>query len=155
MDKPLTLIIFGATGDLYQNKISMALLDLFSQGLLPLDFSVVAFARRPFTDAEFRAFTKESLLKKKNSHSPKEVELFLEHITYVRGNLDDLEDYQALNAKLSRDDERRGLCTNKLFYLAVPPSLYGTIFENVAGAGLASPCAEEDVRATAWTRPTT
>ncbi|MEK7460507.1 MAG: glucose-6-phosphate dehydrogenase [Patescibacteria group bacterium] len=151
MDKPLTLIIFGATGDLYKNKISIALLDLFSQGLLPLDFSVVAFARRQFTDIEFRAFTKESLLKK-NNHSPKEIELFLEHFKYVQGNLGDLEDYKKLNSTLGVDDEKRGVCTNKLFYLAVPPDLYKTIFENISGSGLAYPCAEEDTKDSAWTR---
>ena len=152
MNKPLTLIIFGATGDLYQNKISVALLDLFSEGLLPLDFTIVAFARKEFTDEEFRTFTKESLLKKKNGHSPKEIELFLEHFKYVQGNLNNLEDFKTLNKKLATEDEARGVCANKLFYLAVPPTLYGTIFENIAGAGLASPCVHEDANKNTWIR---
>lgn len=152
MNKPLTLIIFGATGDLYQNKISVALLDLFSEGLLPLDFMIVAFARKEFTDEQFRVFTKESLLKKKNNHSSKEVELFLEHFKYIQGNLNNLEDFKILNEKLATEDEVRGVCANKLFYLAVPPTLYGTIFENIAGAGLASPCVHEDTNKNTWTR---
>lgn len=152
MNKPLTITIFGATGDLYQNKISTALLDLFSEGLLPLDFTVVAFARKTYTDDEFRSFTKESLVKKKGSHSPKEIELFLEHFKYFQGDLNSVEDFDSLNRELAGLDEKRGMCANKLFYLAVPPALYGVIFENIAGAGLALPCAHGDISKNTWTR---
>src|SRR5712692_9391890 len=51
---PCTLVLFGATGDLTRRKLIPALYSLACQNLLPERFAIVAFARRPKTDEEFR-----------------------------------------------------------------------------------------------------
>ena len=48
------LVIFGATGDLTHRKLIPAVFNLFRQGLLPDDVSVIGFARRDKTDEGFR-----------------------------------------------------------------------------------------------------
>jgi len=54
---------------------------------------------------------------------------------------------------LETRDREHGVCSDKLFYLAVPPSLYETVFTRLAKSGLAIPCApgvpDEHV---AWSR---
>jgi glucose-6-phosphate 1-dehydrogenase len=153
MPSPLTLIVFGSTGDLYQNKLSSALFNLFSLGLLPEDFSIVGFARRPLSDAEFQSFTLESILKKGNLQNPGKLVSFLKHIKYFQGDLESMEDFKKLGEKLALDDEQKVVCTDKIFYLAVPPFLYAPIFKNISEAGLTIPCVHtEEGRAKSWTR---
>ena len=48
------LVVFGATGDLTKRKLVPALYNLELDGLLPNNFGVVGFARRPIPDEEFR-----------------------------------------------------------------------------------------------------
>jgi glucose-6-phosphate 1-dehydrogenase len=154
-NQPLTLTIFGATGDLYQNKLSVSLFDLFSEGLLPTDFIIIGFARRSFTDDDFRTFTYNAILNKKKDVNIEKLHIFLSHIIYLVGNLDTLEDFVSLGKHLSLLDEQKGVCTNKLFYLSVPPSLYEVIFKNISRAGLTGSCVPTETNtneATPWTR---
>src|SRR2546423_1648548 len=51
---PCAIVLFGATGDLTRRKLVPALYSLFSQGQLPRNFAIIAFARRDKDDASFR-----------------------------------------------------------------------------------------------------
>src|SRR3989338_6449952 len=95
----LTLVVFGATGDLYQNKLAFALFNLYSAGLLPGDFSIIAFARKPIYDLEFRSFTKCAILKKSQPYDKEKLGNFLGRIKYVRGDLENPEDFRILSAQ--------------------------------------------------------
>ncbi len=153
MNDPLTFIIFGATGDLYQNKLSVALWNLFSLGFLSTEFRVVGFARRPMTHGEFQNFTRHTILRKTKNIDQNKLEDFLKCFTYIQGDLENFQSFQNLGRELMEEDARIGFCTNKLFYLAVPPTLYASTFKNIAGAGLTVPCAPSvKSRANAWTR---
>ncbi|MEO5635234.1 MAG: glucose-6-phosphate dehydrogenase [Candidatus Paceibacterota bacterium] len=149
----LTLAIFGVTGDLYQNKLASSLFNLFSNGFLPSEFKIVGFARRPLTNEEFRNFTKEAISKKNKIPDQKTLSSFLEKLQYLQGDLENLESFKDLSHTLSEKDKELGFCSNKLFYLAVPPNLYESIFNNISKAGLTIPCApglrDKDG---AWTR---
>ncbi len=50
---PLTIIIFGASGDLTARKLIPALFHLDMAGLLPDDANIVGVARSEFTDDAF------------------------------------------------------------------------------------------------------
>ncbi len=141
IQNPLSVIIFGVTGDLYQSKLALALFDLFLKGLLPADFSVFGFARKPFSDLEFQNFTRELIIKKSDSATPEKLEQFLLKFKYVQGDLENIENFCDLRALLGAEDKLRGVCSDKLFYLAVPPTLYSVIFKNISMAGLSVPCA--------------
>lgn len=52
--EPVTVVIFGASGDLTQRKLVPALYNLFREGLLPERLRVLGYARRPKSDAQFR-----------------------------------------------------------------------------------------------------
>ncbi len=150
---PLTLIIFGATGDLYKKKLSSALWSLFKSGALPREFKVVGFGRRPMTDLDFQNFTKEAVEKKFPNEPKSKFGNFLSRFEYLKGDLTSLQSFKDLGVALEREDAKKGFCANKLFYLAVPPALYGTIFMNIYKSGLTVPCAPSAAgRATAWTR---
>lgn len=54
MSTPLTVAIFGASGDLTSRKLIPALFNLAQKGRLPPETRVVGSARSPFTDEAFR-----------------------------------------------------------------------------------------------------
>ena len=60
---PCAFVLFGATGDLAHRKVVPALYQLWRTNLLPSEFSLVAVARRPYTDKTFAAEVKASVEK--------------------------------------------------------------------------------------------
>ncbi|HUH16958.1 MAG TPA: glucose-6-phosphate dehydrogenase, partial [Methylomirabilota bacterium] len=140
MAEPCTMVICGATGDLSQRKLAPALYNTLLGGFLPPEFTVVGFARRDMGDEEFRALLLDGI----NQHSrnrpakPAIWESFARGIEYHRGDLDDPAAYAELATRLDRIDRDRGTSGNRLFYLAVPPSLYPEIISQLDRAGLAA-----------------
>lgn len=136
--KPLTFVIFGATGDLFQKKLALAIFDLFAGGFLPKKFNLIGFARRPLTHTDFKNNVREILLAKKKDK--KAIETFLSHAFYEQGDMSDVLSFKKLASALAQYDEKFGLCSNKLFYLAVPPILYRPILNHISVSGLTLPC---------------
>lgn len=64
MNKPdaLTLVIFGASGDLTRRKLMPALYLLYKAGRLPRRFAVLGMARTSYDDDRFRTSIREGLL---------------------------------------------------------------------------------------------
>ena len=144
---PTVLTIFGATGDLMKKKLTPALFHLWNRGWLPDKCAIVGFARKDLGDNGFRSMAVNfsggmaGIVKK-------DFESFAELWRYQRGNFSDSNSYAALARNLESIDEAWGMCSNKLFYLAVPPQFYEEIFTHLANSGLTKPCSDE----TGWTR---
>ncbi len=149
---PTLFIIFGATGDLAQKKIFPALFDLYTKGLLPDQFFVIAFARRPFEQADFATYVAEIITQHLHTTAQKNdeeaVRGFCDHIDYVRGTFDDEESFLNLAEHLKKRDDDIGQCTNKLFHLAVPPTYYELLLRQLSQSGLTVPCSDD----MGWTR---
>lgn len=152
MDKkiriPTAMILLGATGDLAQQKLLPALMDLYLYGSLPKQFHLLAFARDMRTDDEYRNFARKHILAKGKQYNEKDVDTFLSCISYVQGVFEDEQAYARIKEALNRYDESIGMCSSKLFYLAVPPIFYETIFEQIATVKLEQKCVVGD----GWTR---
>ena len=50
------------------------------------------------------------------------------------------ESFQNLGERIAKIDDVRGVCSDKVYYLAVPPILYGELLENLATSGLTVTC---------------
>src|ERR1700752_3328894 len=88
--QPCSIVIFGATGDLTHRKLMPALYNLAADGELPPAVTVVGFARRPKTDAEFRNEMEEST--RKFSRQPVRDEIwkaFAQSVFYHRSEFED------------------------------------------------------------------
>ncbi len=145
---PTIFVILGITGDLAQKKLIPALLDLYVRGKLPLRFRIVGFSRREFSHEDFRSFLNQAITEKAHHHNQRMVQEFLNTIFYHQGLFDDEAHYVHLAEMLQHIDKEFGQCSNKLFYLAVPPAHYEVIFKNLAHSKLTVPCSEE----AGWTR---
>ncbi|MBN1542783.1 glucose-6-phosphate dehydrogenase [candidate division KSB1 bacterium] len=127
------LIILGVTGDLTRRKLIPSLYQLYRRRLLPTDLSIVGFARREKSDEQFRNEMAEELLQ---LHAPeKDVLRFVAMLHYHRGDFADPNAYRALRERLESMDGGEGERQPLLFYLATPPSAYGTIIDHLGAAG--------------------
>lgn len=135
----LTIVIFGATGDLAQKKIIPALMDLYIRDLLPEDINIVGFSRKDLSDNDYREFVANSINKKNHKHSEERINSFLKNVYYKHGDVNDVEKYRELEEYLD-SLEPEGKSFNKIFYLAVPPNLYNSIFENLYTSKITVPC---------------
>lgn len=140
---PVTVVVFGATGDLSQKKLLSALLDLSCKEVIDPAVRIVGVARQSHTNDSFQAFVREVVARKNHGHPKEKVEAFIEKLSYVEGDTSDATTYTRLKEHLDAVDRKRGLCSSTLFYLAVPPALYGTIFQALSDSGLKHPCSDD------------
>lgn len=145
---PTSIVIFGGTGDLAQTKLFPALLDLFVADQLPEAFHVIGLSRKDWKQEEYQRFVADSIAEKTHGHDPASVQEFCERISYVKGSFDDSDAYERVKQALRGYDQTIGQCTNKLFYLAVPPQYYEVIFEHLHSSEALALCDHED----AWAR---
>jgi glucose-6-phosphate 1-dehydrogenase len=153
--EPCNIVIFGATGDLTQRKILPTLAHLMHDHPLPESFCIVAYARRPFTDQQWRAMALESI----NKYLPDDDKLdgkaqlaLAQHLFYCQGDVDDREGYGKLSDLLDKLDEEMGTAGNRIFYLATPPDLDPEIIHQLGGAGLSHSRNGEANGSGGWTR---
>ena len=145
---PTIFVIFGVTGDLAGRKLLPALLSLYVKKLLPQRFMIVGFARRHFNREEFRQLVREHMYIRPGQYREEDVKHFLDHMCYEQGYFDMKEAYGNLARRLAEIDDGWKQCSNKLFHLAVSPSLYETILDRLADSGLTVPCGGD----LGWTR---
>ena len=155
MPEPCTVVIFGATGDLTQRKLLPTLAHLLHDHPLPEGFSVVAFARRPMNDEQWRGMALDSI----NKYMPDNDKLdreaqhdFAQRMYYCQSDFNDREGYEKLADILERLDREKGTQGNRMYYLATPPTLDSEIIFQLGGAGLARPAAGQYGDEESWTR---
>jgi len=136
---PCTLIIFGA-GDLLHRKLMPSLFHLMCDGFLPEEYAVITVAREPLDDQSFRARVIDALRTFLPDHAhfdPRAGERFAERLEYISGELDNSATYAKLRDRLAETDARLPGGSGRLFYLAIPPSLYQDTINHLSESGAA------------------
>src|SRR6185503_2181201 len=146
---PTVFSVFGATGDLMRVKVIPALFNLYQKGELPKMFSVVGFGRRAWSDAEYGAYIRDILTTRGTGATPQEtIDSFIALFTFQEGTFDDDASYAKLKERFDALDATWGVCSNKLFYLAVAPEFFETILRKLDDSRLSEPCSPKE----GWTR---
>jgi glucose-6-phosphate 1-dehydrogenase len=122
------LVIFGATGDLAKLETFPALVGLVERGIL--DVPVVGVAKSGWGLEQFRAYAEASLRLNDIDVAAPAARTLLTLLRYVDGDLDDEATYTAMS-------EQIGGAGPALFYLEVPPPLFGRIARGIAESGRA------------------
>jgi glucose-6-phosphate 1-dehydrogenase len=142
-----TAVIMGASGDLMKRKLMPALYYLAEQKLLPEGFTLLGVGRDPMEHGAFAAAMREALNTSDEIKSVDETAWawFAERIRYAYGDLSSTEAYDSVKKCLDEIEfhvpiEER----NRLFYLAIPPSVFETTLEHLSSSGLAPKSADED-----------
>lgn len=130
----LNIVIFGASGNLYADKLAKALFLIFQDGVLTEDFKIIAFARKDITTQDFQSLTKDFILKRGDADISK-LDDFISHVEYFKGDFSNKDDFTKLKDYLSLGQEN---AKDRLtvFHLATASFLYEKIFENMKDSNL-------------------
>src|SRR5271169_3625957 len=122
------LVIFGATGDLAKIETFPALVGLVQRGVL--DVPVIGVAKSGWGLEQFRDYAVASLRLNHMDPDTAAARKMLGLLRYVDGDLGDDATYKAMSDAI-------GAGRRVLFYLEVPPPLFGRIAQGIATAGRA------------------
>jgi len=137
---PCTMVILGALGDLSRRKLIPAIYELMREHLTNEQFAVLGVARDPQTDDTFRDKMREALAA---SDEVKRVDdelwqTLCKRLYYVGADAADPSGAAAIAARLEEiERDRQPEERNRLFYLAVPPSVFEPIVMSLSESGLA------------------
>lgn len=134
-----TAVILGAGGDLMKRKLMPAIYYLAAQKLLPEGFNLVAVGRDRMDDSSYVASMRAALDTSDEIKSVDEAAWtwLASRIRYAFGDLSTNEAYDSIKRcleELERDlpeNER-----NRIFYLAIPPSVFETSIDHLSKSGL-------------------
>ncbi|MGH9907455.1 MAG: glucose-6-phosphate dehydrogenase, partial [Pyrinomonadaceae bacterium] len=136
---PCVVVIFGALGDLTRRKLVPALFHLACTGCTSDQFTVLGVGRDELSDDHFRKRMLAAVTgsKEMGEFSDEQWQQFAQRMYYVAGQLDDPQAYSRIAARLEKMQAEAGVSTNRMFYLATPPSLAPTIVAELGRTGLA------------------
>jgi glucose-6-phosphate 1-dehydrogenase len=138
--EPCTVVILGAGGDLTRRKLMPALYYLAEHHLLPDGFRLLGVGRDAMPDADYAASMRKALETSDEIDSVENEtwEWLAGRIHYAAGDLATEEVYARITDCLDRIeagvpvDQR-----NRLFYLAIPPSVFETTLKHLSDSRLA------------------
>ena len=129
---PCALVIFGASGDLTRRKLFPALYSLAYRHLLPERFGIVGVARSQQSTEDFLEAMREAVQEHCRDELRQDVwDWLAEGTRYVPTDFADAGGEDEVVEALNELDEERGTSGNRVYYLAVPPDVIGTIIEQI------------------------
>jgi glucose-6-phosphate 1-dehydrogenase len=121
------LVIFGITGDLAKVMTFHSLYRLEQRELL--DCPIVGVAHSGWSVDDLRKRARESIEAKEETVDEQVFDRFAERLSYVDGDFGD----DGVYAKVG---EAIGAARTPVYYLEIPPSLFGAVITKLAGADL-------------------
>jgi glucose-6-phosphate 1-dehydrogenase len=136
--EPCALVIFGVTGDLSHRKLIPAIYDLANRALLPPGFVVLGFARRDWSERDFRSMARKSAQQYARTPWREEVWARLAGgLNFVGGSFDDDAAFDTLAHTLDGLRASHGIEGNAAFYLSIPPDSFPVVLKQIQRTGMA------------------
>ena len=129
MERSDALVFFGATGDLAYKKIFPALHSMARRGTL--DVPVIGVAKAGWTRDQLLERARASIAEHGGGVDEAAFARLAKRLDYVDGDYADPETFANLRRAL-------GGAQRPTHYLAIPPSLFGTVVKALGGSGCAS-----------------
>jgi glucose-6-phosphate 1-dehydrogenase len=138
---PVTIVIFGASGDLSKRKLVPALYHLECAGYLPDRYAVIGFSRTKLSDEAYRDEMLQTLRQRvqDGTGTVSADSKLVRALHYLPGDNDDPQAFVRLKERLEELEEECELPGNRLLYLSVAPSFFPVIVGNLHAAGLIYP----------------
>lgn len=134
-ERPSTLVIFGATGDLTQRKLIPALFNQYIKDHLPDDFHIVGFSIEDYTTEALREHFLDGLHAYTGSTFDDEKwATFCGRISYIQGNLTEVASLEKLNEHLLTLENNQPV--DRLYYLAIAPRFIEPTIDNLGQVGM-------------------
>jgi glucose-6-phosphate 1-dehydrogenase len=135
---PCALVIFGASGDLTKRKLIPSLYRLFKSGMLPDKFFVLGTSRVEMSTEQFRKAMMDAVKDAfGDGFDKKRWQEFSERLYYTKFDYAIQESYITnLRDKLPALESKHETEGNRIFYLAIPPTVFDEVIRNLGAAGL-------------------
>ena len=126
--EPFDYVVFGGSGDLAERKLLPALYHRQIEGQFTEPTRIIGASRSALTHEEYRKFARDALREhlKKGEYDEAEVEKFCQRLFYVAVDARSDQGWEELKSLLEDGTERV-----RAFYLAVAPSIFGSISEKI------------------------
>jgi glucose-6-phosphate 1-dehydrogenase len=132
----MSIVIFGVTGDLTWRKLVPALFNLYCKHELPPQTRILGFSNESYTDETLRHRLRQGVHKfSKATFDSVTWDSFAAMLNYFQGDLSVPESFEQLDLFLSKLE---GGPANRLYYLAISPTLYDVTITNLGAAEMAS-----------------
>jgi glucose-6-phosphate 1-dehydrogenase len=124
--EPVSIVIFGGGGDLAHRKLLPALYNLHLDGLLPPRYAIVGVGRNAMGDDAYRAFAKDGITQFSRRPVDEHAwQIFAPSLFYAAASIDGEQSLASLGSRLDIVEHERNLPGNRIYYLAIPPTLFG------------------------------
>ena len=121
------LVVFGITGDLAKVMTFRSLYRLEARGLL--DCPIVGVAVDDWSIEDLRERARTSIVDTGEQLDSAVFDRFVDRLSYVSGDFTDPATYERVGTAI-------GGATTPVFYLEIPPFLFGRVVEGLSNAGL-------------------
>jgi glucose-6-phosphate 1-dehydrogenase len=121
------LVVFGITGDLAKVMTFRSLYRLEARGLL--DCPIVGVAVDDWSDDQLKERARSSIEGTGEQLDEKIFDRFADRLSYVSGDFSDAATYERVGEAISG-------ASTPVFYLEIPPFLFGSVVKGLAEAGL-------------------
>ena len=130
----VTIVIFGGAGDLAHRKLLPALYNLHVDGLLP-PIAIVGVGRNDMTDEAYRAFARDGVTRfSRRPIDEAAWTTFAGSLFIVKAAIENESAFAPLGGRLDIIEHERKLTGDRIYYLAIPPSLFAPTVNGLAHA---------------------
>jgi len=136
--KPSIIVIFGITGDLAKRKVLPALYHLSKDNLLPEGTKIVGISRHDITTDKMLEAVNLCINETDGVCDQAVIERLRSWISMVKLNPLEDTDYEHLSKYLQDIEKQAKQPLDRLFYLSIPPQVYGPIIQRLGKYGLSS-----------------
>lgn len=138
---PTSFVVFGASGDLAHRKLFVSLYELFRRDLISHRFYVIGCGRSQFTDEQFQRSVADSIRRMNEDVDADMLDTFIHRFYYISGDYAQPQMYENICQMAAKLDDEHDIDGNRIFYLSVPPFLYGPIIDKLGELRLMCPAA--------------
>jgi glucose-6-phosphate 1-dehydrogenase len=143
--EPVSIVIFGAGGDLTWRKLVPALYNLYLDHWLPDNFCLIGLDLKEMSDDDFCQHLRDGVdqFSRRGRADPEIWNDFASHLSFISADFGDPATYETLKDRLAAQDKEWDTTANRIFYQATPPSLVELIVGQLGKAKLAHKMAHD------------
>lgn len=141
INAPISVVIFGATGDLAWRKLVPALYNLHLDNQLPQKFTILGMNRRAIELEEWRKHLLNGVnqFSRRGTADPDRWENFAKHLMLCQpGNFAEASTFEALKKTIIEQEKSWNEPAARVFYLSTPPTIVEEIVHNLGESRLIS-----------------
>lgn len=145
-DRPVAFVVFGATSDLAMKKLYPTLYTMAQKNVLPEDFYLYGVARTELDTDAWRERFEQSVRQHNASVDVSVMDRLFAGAKWFTADVKKSGDYQALEDDIRNHEDALESGVLRLFYLALPPSLFADVARNVETCKMGKAlCSKDDV----------